>query len=418
MHDAEYNANGWPGWLRFGVVVLATLILCSCSSVPPDRLSSSATAPPVTALATDTLPPTAWTGPTHGLPAAGIEPQFGQHACADCDSSAGLPPGEPVPAMPDLGAGVPWQPPGLRGPWPSDEYIRDGGDFVHPARVTAGWEVQGLEQEETIASYDTLDGRRLVAPSNPVYVYAPRFAAVRRVDYLLLHEGHDRVAGVEKQQRLVSQEDIGIATTAVQPVQPVASRGSKPVEIYRGREQGGGVETIENLSGFHDGFLPYENFDVIRRGIFDQAEKARLAIQAQAAMVWAGDQAVQVVLDGKPAATITVDAKPQLTYRVEEPNSPALRIIKLASTGSARPGETVDFTLRFDNTGDQAIGNVTIIDNLTPRLEYVEGSAQASRAANFSTKANEAGSLILRWEVIDPLPKGEGGLVRFKCRLR
>jgi uncharacterized repeat protein (TIGR01451 family) len=93
-------------------------------------------------------------------------------------------------------------------------------------------------------------------------------------------------------------------------------------------------------------------------------------------------------------------------------------VIKVASTSAANVGDIIDFTIRYDNMGDQVIGNVTIIDNLTPRLEYVEGSAQASRAANFSTKANEAGSLILRWEVIDPLPKGEGGLVRFKCRLR
>ncbi len=35
---------------------------------------------------------------------------------------------------------------------------------------------------------------------------------------------------------------------------------------------------------------------------------------------------------------------------------------KAASTSSATTGDTVDFVLRFDNIGDQVIGNVTIID--------------------------------------------------------
>ena len=51
----------------------------------------------------------------------------------------------------------------------------------------------------------------------------------------------------------------------------------------------------------------------------------------------------------------------------------------------ARPGEFVDFTIRFDNIGDQKIGNVTLVDNLTTRLEYVEGTAESSLAADFST---------------------------------
>ena len=38
-------------------------------------------------------------------------------------------------------------------------------------------------------------------------------------------------------------------------------------------------------------------------------------------------------------------------------------------TQFANPGDEVDFTLRFDNVGNQPIGNVTIVDDLTGRLE-------------------------------------------------
>jgi hypothetical protein len=61
---------------------------------------------------------------------------------------------------------------------------------------------------------------------------------------------------------------------------------------------------------------------------------------------------------------------------------------------------------------------VTILDNLTTRLEYVPESAQSSVKANFSASANDGESLTLRWEILEPLKPGDGGLVRFKCRVR
>ena len=91
---------------------------------------------------------------------------------------------------------------------------------------------------------------------------------------------------------------------------------------------------------------------------------------------------------------------------------------KLASTGNALPGQIVEFTLRFDNIGDQVIGNVTIVDNLSPRLAYVADSARCTLDANFSTEPNNDGSDILRWEITDPLQPGDGGILQFKCTVR
>ena len=98
-------------------------------------------------------------------------------------------------------------------------------------------------------------------------------------------------------------------------------------------------------------------------------------------------------------------------------DDPRLRLIKIASTQAALPGEEIEFSLRFDNTGDQPIGNVTIIDRLTARLEYVEGSAECDRKAGFSYDPNANDSLTLRWDITDPLRPGEGGVIRFRCRM-
>jgi uncharacterized repeat protein (TIGR01451 family) len=90
----------------------------------------------------------------------------------------------------------------------------------------------------------------------------------------------------------------------------------------------------------------------------------------------------------------------------------------LASCGHALPGEEVEFTLRFDNVGEQVIGNVTIVDNLSTRLEYIPESAKSSVDANFVTEPNKSGSTILRWEIKDPVEPGEGGILRFRVKVR
>ena len=91
---------------------------------------------------------------------------------------------------------------------------------------------------------------------------------------------------------------------------------------------------------------------------------------------------------------------------------------KSASTDSALPGEEVEFTLRFDNVGDRVIGNVTIVDNLTTRLEYVADSQKSSVKADFSTQPNEGDSVVLRWEIAEPVQPGEGGVLQFRARVR
>ena len=78
----------------------------------------------------------------------------------------------------------------------------------------------------------------------------------------------------------------------------------------------------------------------------------------------------------------------------------------------------IEFVLRYENVGTEVIGNVTILDSLSARLQYVDDSAVSSKKADFLVKNNETGSLVLRLEVIDPLEPGDYGVLTFLCRVR
>lgn len=312
-----------------------------------------------------------------------------------------------------------WVPPGLAPPWPYDEYLHDGGDTGVPVYVSDDWEVSGLELTDTVAHFDTLDGRRLVQPSNRVDLYSPRFAAVRTVTRLGASNQVDAPRGVEMPERLNRYDDVQLTTTTLQNEQVMPQIGRRRASGYLLTEGDGMVSTTLKARGFQDAFLPFEDFLIMRRGQVKQAEEARLALGQQAAIAWTGDQAVQVTLDSQRAAADTQYEGIGTVYFVDETPGPArLRVIKIASDQIVKPGETVDFTIRYDNVGLSTIGNVTVLDNLTTRLEFVPGSAQSSREADFFTEHNEGGSQILRWEIVDPLEPGDGGLVRFRCRVR
>ena len=95
-----------------------------------------------------------------------------------------------------------------------------------------------------------------------------------------------------------------------------------------------------------------------------------------------------------------------------------LRIIKVADKGAAAPGEVITFTIRYDNLGGREVTAMRIVDNLTPRLEYVDDSATSDRAGRLVIQDNGEGSLVLIWEMEDPLPPKTGGVVTFQARVR
>ena len=301
---------------------------------------------------------------------------------------------------------------------PSDEYLCDGGDFGTPAGVRADWVVEGLEEEDAVSHYDTVDGRVVVTPSNRVCIYAPRFAAVRRVVAPIAHEQPVFVNAILEEEVPARADETQPVASSLQRHAVSINLGQRPPSLFRQRQQAGGLENLQATMDAYTSLAAYANLEIIRTGETSAAEKPRLEKSMQSAITWTGDQAPQVVFGVKMAQGFDGVRQAGIVYQTDEPNSPRLRLLKLASTGHALPGEEIEFTLRFDNIGDQVIGNVTIVDNLSTRLEYIPESAKSSVDANFLTEPNATGSTILRWEIKDPVKPGDGGILRFRVKVR
>lgn len=313
----------------------------------------------------------------------------------------------------------PWSPPGLRQPWPADEYLRDGGDEGLPTGVRQASGVMGLEMEDTVAHFDTLDGRTLVEPSNEVYLYAPRFGAVRQVVGLISNVERQKAGGVELPERLDAPTTLQIVSSAKQNIQPGDEISARPPVSLRSKQARDVLSTSLGPKAFQSTFQAYENLAIIRQGVMETGEMPHLAQGATAAIAWSHTQAVQILLERQAAmAEVKYDESMSVYTVTSPPGNPKLRVVKVASTPFAQPGEEVDFTVRVDNIGNQPVGHVTILDSLNTRLEYIDGSAQCSLAANFSTQPNEGGSLVVRCELSDVLEPGHGGILRFRCRVR
>jgi uncharacterized repeat protein (TIGR01451 family) len=397
-------------WWRRVAIVLSTLILCSCSEL---QIPLSQSALTTAILADGAVAP----GNSDG---AGMESSTQSKARTDSKVQQAqfvhaVPSPSPVGAVPSAPAlpCVVCTPLG-----PGDEYLCDGGDFGSPAGVRADWTIEGLEQEDAIAHYDTLDGRVIVAPSNRVCIYAPRFAAVRQVTNPMGMELPQFINEFREDASLVRGDHLQPVASAKQRHAIAIDAGKLPPSLYRQRQQAGGLENLEATMEVYTSLAAYANLQVIRFGQLDGTEQAKFDRSVRAAITWTGDQAAQVVFGVKAAKAEVGIRQAGVIYQTDEPDSPRLRLIKLASAGHALPGEEVEFTLRYDNVGDQVIGNVTIVDNLATRLEYVPDSARSTANATFRIAPNSAGSTILRWEVNPPLEPGQGGVLQFRAHVR
>ena len=372
------------------LVALSLLALCSCRARPAACPPSFGACPP---------------GATAGMQG---------DAMLACPYPPGMELGIPRPYNPCAA----WKPDGLPCPWPEDEYICDGGDAGLPVGVGRDWEVHGLETEDTVVHYDALDGRTIVEPSNRVCVYAPRFGAVRQVVSLVSNEHLDHAVGAHLPVKPTLHDERQPVLASKQQIQPVGEIAARPPIAMLGRQYSGETSMAIKARAFQDAFQPYEDIAVIRTGVMEASQAAMLAQRAEAAVTWISKQAVQIIDDVEGVVELVRDEQAQDIFTYHGGGWPRLRVIKVASTPFAEPGDTIDFTIRFDNTGTEKIGNVTILDSLSPRLELVDGSAQCSREAKFFAEPNKAGSVVLRCELAEPLKSGEGGIIRFTCKVR
>lgn len=315
--------------------------------------------------------------------------------------------------------------------WNDQEYIYDGGDREPAVQLTQEWEVQGLNSEDTIAHYETIDGKLCVVATNRVPIYAPRFGAVRKVTAPILAARAVGAERVVEPTAAVVKASRDLAGDVVMPVGPKRHDAVKLIDGLRDRTRGVPAEKITplaSLTNFQAAMLKLEGLGTSVRREDLLAIIGEYMVNAR---TWTNVDAIAVSLGGVQAVEVR-DAKQVQDVHVfeTEPGKCSLRICKAASESIANPGDTITFTIRFDNIGDKPIGNLIILDSLTTRLEYIDGSQQSilslasqksldqKGAVKFSTAENEAGSTVLKWEADLPLETGDSGVITFRCRVR
>ena len=389
------------------------------SDVP---LSEAQPLPPQNFAPTPAVPYTTQEVPYSSPTIQDFQPETPYPAPAAPGVSPGI--GTPLPFnQPQGGVRSAWTPPGIQpsngGQWPQDEFIADGGMGPKGVKVHDDFSVSGLEPENTIVHFDTIDGKVGVEASNRVEIYAPKFRAVRQVIYAGVNENIQKPIGYDGTRLAVNQQRNVGEMQSKQHLAYGENIAAKPGEQFIGKVAAGESSNRRQMMMADNSFRAYENLKIIKTGVMDRSETGMLAESIRRAASWGFTSNPQVAIDYNRVMAVVKDEGPGILYQLDkDTHNPKVRIVKIASVEDARPGDHIEFTIRFDNVGDEPVGNVTILDSLTGRLEYAEGSAQCSKKGAFMTEPNKAGSLVLRWEIEDPLEPGEGGIIRFECIVR
>ena len=301
-----------------------------------------------------------------------------------------------------------------------DEYLCDGGDRALPVHYDS-YNRLGLDTEDTVAEFTDHTGKNRVRASNRVCVYAPRMASVRTVSRPYEDSHLNRTADVGH------TAGTNAMHTRLKPSLHVKQEMTGRVLV---RSRAGGLES-EQLQGdisqtkrlvVHDKLINvYQDLNFVQFGSAEHSDAARLNFGIQAGLVWSReeypviaaktDSAMEGVYEAHVATIVGIDDK-----KSDEPGN--LRVVKLADKNTALPGDVIEFTLRYDNLGANAVHHVRIVDNLTPRLQYVDDSATSDRDGRLVVQDNGEGSLVLVWELTEPLQPKAGGVVTFKAKVR
>ena len=144
--------------------------------------------------------------------------------------------------------------------------------------------------------------------------------------------------------------------------------------------------------------------------------------QIQNAMAWTRDQYPVLTASTTNASMIKATFKVQQTVGVEDERRTkgTIHVVKLADHEMAQSGDTITFTIRFENTGDFDVYDVSIVDNLTPRLEYLPGTAKIDdkHPGEVIVEDNGEGSSILTFNLDRELKGLDRGELTFEARVR
>lgn len=301
-----------------------------------------------------------------------------------------------------------------------DEYLCDGGDRELPVHYGID-ERNGLDTEDTVGEFLDHKGKERTAKSNRVCVYAPRFASVRTVSLPYQEGTAQELGGITRAEgggelRMDLAVHLGNKNAAVGDM--------------RMRSRASGLES-ERLPGessqrqrpqLHDKIQnTFQDLNFFQTGIFEQADLARLNLGINNALIWSREQypVIEAKVDSPTTGLSNLTSSVLTVIDDQKTDQPGqLRLVKTADRDTAEIGDVITFTIRYDNLGPREIESVRVVDNLTPRLEYVDDSATSDRAGRLVLQDNGEGSVVLIWELADPVLPKTGGVVTFQAKVR
>jgi uncharacterized repeat protein (TIGR01451 family) len=299
-----------------------------------------------------------------------------------------------------------------------NEYVYDGGDREPEARLRDDLSLVGLDSEDTVIRYETQSGSVELKSGCRVPVYSPRFAATRKIRSVGYQDHAVAAKANIVQQAPAPVKDVLPPTNVRLKETPVRDQSVKVVEAFRDRRRGLDFAKALPAIDISDAFKPFEDLGIIREGKMIADDRVKLRRFTAAAMQWSKIENLQVIVETQSCSLMEESSHPEETLVYELAGKPRVRLCKVASHQVAEPGDVIDFTIRFDNVGDQKISNIAVHDSLSPRLEYVEDSQKCSLKASFENKPNDAGSSALSWTIDETVEPGQGGFIRFQCKVR
>ncbi len=299
-----------------------------------------------------------------------------------------------------------------------DEYVCDGGDKGLPIHYQAGV-LAGLEAEDTVAEFSDRAGNQKISISNQVCVYAPRFGVARAVSEAVerfnvasptgTHDGVV-VAGYAHRAALGVAKDVE---------SPIGMKHSDRLSQVRNRQADGELENDQLVASHVKLVNPFEDYGFVQDGLFRRAEKTVLLDAARAAGEWTVERGTVAVAQDLAGSEIIATFDVQELVGAQDMRTPGdLRIVKLADKKTARLGDIVTFTIRFDNLGGQELYKIRILDHLSPRLQLIDESVTCDVAGELEISEGAQGGEVLTFRVSDALPGQAGGSLTFQCRVR
>ncbi len=299
----------------------------------------------------------------------------------------------------------------------AQEYIFDGGDQQPVVIVKEDWTEAGLDPTDTVAYYETDGGQVCVKPTNRVPIYAPRFGTVRQVRGL---HSSELAIGTERILAPLSPIPLEESLVVTNLAQPLAPHGEAQVNQLDALQENNGGVPLEKVVGWRimaDAEVPHEMIDWFKLEVLRDEEIVVIGRILQGALEWYQPESLGVMIKGESVAQTRDEKFAKEVYLYEAEDKCSLRICKAASHTIADSGDTIRFTIRFDNIGPRPVRKAVILDNLSPRLEYIAGSQQCTLDAGFEETPNKVGSSKLKW-AIDEIPSMTGGVISFDCKVR